>query len=122
MCANFAPTEANGTETNKETKDDWVPNGWYDRALSVSENKPDVYASWRDYNSTTKKWGKFNPPINWSHWGSKGLDGDGVQYIYKLYPEEIEENNLNVFKPTKTTQNEKGEWLPVTPSPSDTNT
>ena len=112
---------ASGSDTNKN-QDDWVPNGWYDRALSVSAENPDVYASWRDYDYEHETWKAFNTPINWSHWGSKGLDGDGVQYIYKLYPEEIEENNLDVFKPTKTTQNEKGEWLPVTPSPSDTNT
>ena len=112
---------ASGSDTNKN-QDDWVPNSWYDRALSVSAENPDVYASWRDYDYEHETWKAFNPPINWSHWGSKGLDGDGVQYIYKLYPEEIEENNLNAFKPTKTTQNDKGEWLPVTPSPSDTNT
>lgn len=109
---------------NKFQVDDFVPNGWEDRALSVEDNsgKRTVYASYRDYNTTNKLWGEFQEPIVWSHWGEQGLDGDGVQYIYKLYPEEItEESKLESYKPKKTSQNENGEWLPVTRSASDPN-
>ena len=114
---------AEGTSTNKN-QDGWVPQYWYNKALSVQNekepiDKTTVYASYRDYDKTNSTWKAFNTPIVWSHWGEQGLDGDGVQYIYKLYPTKLGGNELISFAPKKTTKNSNGEWLPVTTSSTD---
>ena len=60
----------------------WVPNGWYNHALSISASNPTVYASWRVKDSVSGEWGTFQTPITWSHWGRNGQDGDGIEYVF----------------------------------------
>lgn len=73
---------ANGNETDK-TKDDWVPNGWRDNPAGVSYSNQYEYASFRQKQSGhNQSWGTFQPPILWSHWGTNGMDGDGVEYVF----------------------------------------
>ena len=64
--------------------DDFVPyGGWSDNAQAVSADKPFLYATWREKpRGNNEKWGSFNTPIVWSHWGRNGIDGDGVEYVY----------------------------------------
>lgn len=78
-----------GDDWNADLTDDFVPTGWSDNALAVSALHPDVYTSWRDYDQEHDKWGDFNAPVLWSHWGDQGTDGDGVQYLYKLFDHEL---------------------------------
>lgn len=104
---------ASGSDTNKQ-QDDWVPNGWYDRALAISEGNPDVYMSSRKYNASTETWGAFGTPTLWGHFGSKGIDGDGVQYVYKLFDHELTDAERTSNIPTKPAQpNPQGEWIPT---------
>lgn len=74
---------ASGSDTNKN-QDDWVPNGWSDSPAGVSDSHKTEYASWRDItvSGTTKTYGAFHAPIVWSHYGERGMDGDGVEYVY----------------------------------------
>lgn len=81
---------ANGydsTEANRGKEfsdDDFVPTGWTDDPVGVSESGDTEYASWRDYNATQGRWGAFHAPVIWSHFGSDGDDGeDGVVYSLK---------------------------------------
>ena len=72
---------ASGNDTNKQQKG-WVPNGWYDHALAISASNTIVYASYRTLNGATGQWGAFQTPIEWSHWGRNGQDGDGTEYVF----------------------------------------
>ena len=75
--------EASGSETNKN-QPGWVPNGWTDHPRGVSNSHKTEYASWRDItnNGTTKSYGAFHTPIIWSHYGERGTDGDGTEYVF----------------------------------------
>ncbi len=64
------------------THDDFVPYGWNDNAQPVSQTYPYVYASWRDWDAATERWGAFSTPILWSNWGRNGIDGDGLEYVF----------------------------------------
>ena len=112
--------------------DDFVPNNWSDNAIAVSDTHDTVYASWRDYDKTNERWGVFNTPIIWSHWGTNGIDGDGVQYIYKLFNHELTddteeggvvtpgERTTNI--PTNATfDNTTKEWMPSSDDPTSVN-
>lgn len=74
---------ADGNVTDKN-QPDWIPNGWRDNPLGVDVANKTEYASWRDVtvNGKTKTYGAFNAPIVWSHYGERGIDGDGVEYVY----------------------------------------
>ena len=104
---------AEGTDTNKQ-QDDWVPNGWSDNAHGVSTLCKYEYCAIREKKN--KVWGDFGDPFPFSVYGDKGQDGDGVQYIYKLFDTELTDAQCDsdAYKPKKTTQNADGEWLPVT--------
>lgn len=73
-----------GTPTNPtdRTIDDYVPSGWSDNPSGVTNSSKTEWASYRDFNHTTDKWGDFSAPIIWSHYGERGMDGDGVEYVY----------------------------------------
>lgn len=75
---------ANGNTAYVDTLDDWVPNTWSDNPQGVTDEagKRTEWASWRDFNKTTGKWGAFNASIRWSHYGERGIDGDGVEYVF----------------------------------------
>lgn len=60
--------------------------GWSDNPNGVSENIKFEYVSKRKFNGTT--FTKFETPVIWSNWGEKGQDGDGYEYIYKVFTEE----------------------------------
>ena len=60
--------------------------GWSDNPNGVSKNIKFEYVSTRTFNGTT--FSKFSTPVIWSNWGEKGQDGDGYEYIYKVFTEE----------------------------------
>lgn len=103
---------ANGTETDKSL-DDWVPNNWSDTAISADSANKYVYISIRT-KEPGQQWGKFSAPVLWSNWGEKGMDGDGVQYIFKLFADKLTDAELSSNIPTRpSSQNANGEWLPI---------
>ena len=105
---------ANGTETDKQ-KNDWVPNGWSDRALPADENNKYVYESQRRKSAgNNQQWGAFCEPYLRSNWGVRGVDGDGVQYVFKLFDHELTDAERTSNIPTKpASQNANGEWIPT---------
>ena len=60
--------------------------GWSDNPNGVYDNIKFEYVSTRTFNGTT--FSKFSTPVIWSKWGEKGQDGDGYEYIYKVFPSE----------------------------------
>ena len=68
-----------GPEYKNERKWSSHPNG-------VTDKLKFEYISKRTFNGTT--FSKFETPVIWSNWGEKGQDGDGYEYIYKVFPEE----------------------------------
>lgn len=113
-----------GTKTvDGHTVDDYVPEGWEDNAQVISQNQRFLYACWRDWNKTTKRWGDFQGPIFWSVWGERGIDGDGVQYVFKLYDHELSNSERTNYIPVKpANMNSNGEWLPASRNSNDPNT
>lgn len=105
---------ADGDDENKN-QDGWVPNGWSDNAIAVDDtHNRFVYESIRIWNRTNNEWGSFSTPKLRSNWGVQGIDGDGVQYIYKLFDHELTDTERVSLAPTGPTEkNADGEWLPI---------
>ena len=110
--SNTGVTPDTPTNPQDRTVDDYVPTGWSDNALAIAEDNKYVYASWRDYDTSTELWGDFQPPILWSNWGVQGIDGDGVQYVYKLFNHELNDSERTSNIPTKPSSMTDGEWIP----------
>lgn len=111
---------AQGNDGNKN-QNDWVPNGWSDRAIATNDSTNlFVYTSWRDKGSDGN-WGNFQDPILWSNWGVQGLDGDGIQYIFKLFDHELSSSERVAQIPDNAIMNSNGEWMPQNQSPATKN-
>ena len=99
------------------TTDDFVPQGWQDTAIAIDETANRyVYASWRVWDKQTQRWGSFQPPILWGNWGVKGEDGDGVQYVFRLFDHELSDTERETtYKPTRQglEPTQEGEWIPA---------
>lgn len=112
--------------TNSNT-DDYIPTGWEPSPKGIDEyNQVEWYAIRK--KDSLSNWLDFEGPFIWSKWGVNGLDGDGVQYIFRLNKGEaiknpIEEFNIDVnsneyqekgdyenieFKPKNWTDNPQG--------------
>ena len=74
-------------------KDDYVPeyDNWSDSPHGVDDDGLHNF-EWMSFRSIleegdaeygTYKWSEFSFPIIWSAYGEKGMDGDGVEYVYK---------------------------------------
>ncbi len=99
----------------KDSTDDYVPEGWSDTAIAVDDTTNKfVFASWRDWDYDNNEWEDFHDPILWSNWGVQGIDGDGVQYVYKLFNHELTDAERTSNIPAKpASQDASGEWLPT---------
>ena len=72
------------TAINQEHQDfqnsDYIPTGWTDQPTGISPEHKYEYASYR--LKIDGVWGSFVQPYLLSAYGEKGLDGDGVEYIF----------------------------------------
>ena len=109
-------TDTSGTQRTAEyiaTHDDFVPQGWSDTAMPATSDEKYVYMSVR-IKEPGQRWGAFSAPVLWTNWGVQGMDGDGVQYVYKLFDHELTDAERTSNIPTKPSQqNASGEWLPI---------
>ena len=60
---------------------------WYNHPSGISESLPYEYAAYRPSTNNSngdRIWGQvgFTGPVLWSAYGEKGMDGDGVEYIF----------------------------------------
>ena len=108
--------DKNGVQRDAEyihSHADFVPQGWSDTAIATDgDSNKFVYASWRDRAKGATEWGDFNDPILWSNWGVQGIDGDGVQYVYKLFDHELTDAERVSNIPAKPASQTQGEWIP----------
>ena len=80
----------------KDFEDDYLgPEGfaWTDNPQGVTPEIPFEYVSQRIYDGHS--WTEFTEPVIWSHWGSNGEDGDGVEYIFKHFEEEVDWSQID---------------------------
>lgn len=68
-----------------ENINDYVPisEGWTDSPEGIDETNQCEWVCSRK-SDEFGNWGDWTDPSIWAKWGRNGLDGDGVQYIYKL--------------------------------------
>lgn len=65
-------------------EDDDVPDGWEDNPSGVdSEHKYEWMCQRTKPAGINQAWGEWVGPFVWSAYGDKGMDGDGVEYIYR---------------------------------------
>lgn len=67
---------------------------WYDSPQGVSENRMYEYISLSVGNDKSRN--NWTSPVLWSKWGERGMDGDSVEYIYKLHDVEVN-NPINLL-------------------------
>ena len=117
------PQEEYPDTSELESRDEvgFVPSGWSASPMGVDEdNKVEFVATRRkeeieDANGNKiSYWGSWSKASVWSHFGSNGQDGDGVQYIYLRNKGEIVLNPtpLNYLNDDKY-QEKDTEWLPT---------
>ena len=66
---------------SNSTQAGYVPEGWTDHPTGISEQYKVEWMCTRSAINST--WGDFSTPAVWSKWGENGMDGDGVEYIFK---------------------------------------
>ena len=85
-----APTASGQDNARIFTEDDWYgedENGiiWTDNPTGISlENQYEYVAVREKPAGRGSSWSSYKVAL-WSKWGEKGMDGDGVQYIYKHF-------------------------------------
>lgn len=80
--------------------DDYVPGPnpgqkgyWSDQPFSIDPDEYPVEVMCQrkknvvDPSTGIKKWGDFIGPVIWSSWGNDGMDGDGIEYIFRVATE-----------------------------------
>ncbi len=99
-------------DSDDKTKDGWVPTGWSDTAIPAEAGAKYVYASIRKKAAGhDEQWGDFGTPFLWTNWGVQGMDGDGVQYLFKLFDHELTDQERMSERPQNATFNETTkEW------------
>ena len=81
---------------------------WSDNPTGVSDTYKYEYVSLR--YKTFGKWGVFTVPVIWSKWGEKGQDGDGYEYIYKVFTSEQTWTNDN-YNPEHWDTNQTDDYV-----------
>ena len=108
---------------NHPSEVDYVPEGWNDHPNGVDEEYQCEWMCVRKHydNGLWGEWneklvdGKYVPgdPVIFSKWGERGIDGDGVQYIYKTNNGSLLDNPTPTDYETNTDYQDKyGEYIP----------
>lgn len=71
---------------------------WFDHPSGVSPDHRNEYVFSRYRRNESSAWSYADYPVVWSHWGEKGMDGDGVEYIFMLSTEELTSDNEKASK------------------------
>lgn len=95
----------NGVDTGRQ---------WSNHPSGITQESPVEYMCTRtlDENATTgdtRVWTSWSTPAIWARWGEDGIDGDGVEYIYKVTQEKSDTvkntliSELEIFNNLKDT-------------------
>lgn len=66
--------------TVRQIEDNDEIDGWYDSPQGIQEDRKYEYISLSIGESLDRS--NWSSPVLWSKWGERGMDGDGVEYIY----------------------------------------
>lgn len=69
-----------------------APSGWSFSPIGISEKYPIEYTCQRSNNGYG--WTAWSIPTIWSKWGDKGVDGAGVEYIFRITSKEWDSDKL----------------------------
>ena len=96
---------------HKTSDHDIDSNGvtWYDNPQGVSENMKYEYMCQRLKRNGA--WSDYSSPVVWSNWGVKGQDGDGYEYIFKRFANQISSWPSDNTNPAYWPQNNNDEYL-----------
>lgn len=95
-------TEENRPSTPATSQtDDYIPSGWHDDPIGVSESLPFEWVSEREKKNGV--WSNFSTPALWAKYG---FDGKGVKYVDVLYAI----STSNTTAPTTGWQTDAPAW------------
>lgn len=81
--SNSLPTQSDTAPTSVD-EDDAVPEGWDDNPQGVDQTHKYEWMCQRTKPAgIDQSWGPWVGPFVWSAYGDKGMDGDGIEYIYR---------------------------------------
>lgn len=107
---NRLPNTGGNTDEAPDSVDDdgAVPATWENHPSGVDATHLYEWSCQRTKSGGT--WGPWVGPFVWSAWGEKGMDGDGVEYVFKL----TEDNDAPGTPSTSDgTVNSSGEFIPT---------
>lgn len=84
-------------EITNSNVDDYVPVGWSPSPKGISETEQVEWAAIRKKDSNGD-WMNFEHPYIWAKWGTNGLNGDGVQYIFRRNNGESLQNPIDEYR------------------------
>ena len=70
-------------ESDNEQLNEFIPTGWKDDPIGVTEEEPYEWVSKRKFNGTNQIWGEWSKPKLWAVWGKKGDTGLSATFRYQ---------------------------------------
>lgn len=94
-------TESKPATPSTSQTDDYVPSGWHDDPVGVSESLPFEWISEREKKNGI--WGSFSTPALWAKYGFDGLGVDNADVMYAI-------SDSNTTAPTTGWQTDPPAW------------
>lgn len=94
-------TESKPATPSTSQTDDYVPSGWHDDPVGVSESLPFEWISEREKKNGI--WGSFSTPALWAKYGFDGLGIDNADVMYAI-------SDSNTTAPTTGWQTDPPAW------------
>ncbi len=120
-------------DSTNDNQDDNIPPSdqlaerqWLDNPVGITPEYPYELCSYR--RKVDGVWSQYSMPFVWSRWGEDGLDGDGVEYVFRrAVADEVDETDGSItLKATVTRPDNTWEYdsavAPWTDDPSGVNT
>lgn len=81
---NRLPNSNDSAPSNQQNQDDYVPRseGWDDNPSGVTADAKYEWACQRTKQPGDSQWSEWVGPFVWSAFGERGMDGDGVEYVF----------------------------------------
>lgn len=83
---------------------------WYNHPQGVTWDRVYEYCSYATYNKENKEWSPYSMPFIFSHYGTDGKDGDGLEYIYTL--SEVKETPTISYSGFTDEEVQKDDFIP----------
>lgn len=107
------PLEITDTDIVPDTNDyDICQSVWTDSPLGIDGETWSMEVTCVRTKQKDGKWSKWSGPIRWAVWGEDGIDGDGVEYIFKVTQDGITNTNITdvhlLYIPPKSWYDDNG--------------